>query len=187
MQVRDSLTSAQQHAAAAAAAAAAQALALLGDDYSTVKYVRESARREGQIGADLTENKPISEIFHAFCFVGGRGEGRKVRGREEEPERRGAALSGWVAPHKLPSCSSLAASAQVLHGSSTSWISGGCSRSSSALTELTGGGTGDFYQHPPPPSLPLSLSLPSLSLPRPLSVSLFSLSFSLSGYFTPLS
>lgn len=179
MQVRDSLTSAQQHAAAAAAAAA-QALALLGDDYSTVKYVRESARREGQIGADLTENKPISEIFHAFCFVGGRGEGRKVRGREEEPERRGAALSGWVAPHKLPSCSSLAASAQVLHGSSTSWISGGCSRSSSALTELTGGGTGDFYQHPPPPhslflclshlslspALSLSLSFPSLSLSR---------------------
>lgn len=50
-------------------------------------------QRKWQIGTDLTANKPISEIFHAFCSVGGWGvcggreggrvQGAKRRGREE--------------------------------------------------------------------------------------------------------
>lgn len=75
----------------------------------------------GRDRSALTENKPISEIFHAFCFVGGRGEGRKVRGREEEGEPGGgAALSGRAGGWLLRSCplvlleGQTLASAQVL-------------------------------------------------------------------------
>lgn len=58
--------------------------------YSTMKCVKQNGPREWQISADLTANKPISEIFHAFCSVGrgwgvrrGGGTGGKRRGSEE--------------------------------------------------------------------------------------------------------
>lgn len=75
-----------------------------------MKCVKQNSPREWQIGADLTANKPISEIFHAFCSVGGwgveesrgrevGGTGGKRRGREEGRPilRVGCGAERWMA------------------------------------------------------------------------------------------
>lgn len=71
-----------------------------------MKCVKQNGPREWQIGADLTANKPISEIFHAFCSVGGwgveeggyRGQKKRQRGGASEAEGglRGLQMDGNI-------------------------------------------------------------------------------------------
>lgn len=77
--------------------------------YSTMKCVKQNGPGEWQRGTELTANKAISEIFHAFCSVGGEvrwlreGTGGK---RGEESEKENEKERGGVSKAERVGCES---------------------------------------------------------------------------------
>lgn len=134
-----------------------------------MKCVGQDGPRGRRVGADLTENKPISEIFHALCFVGGRGEGEEGQGGQRRRRRRGGGQRCPAGdPHKFPSCWSLSSrlcglrsGAAGLQHVTGPWLL----RVVSAQTELTGEGRGLLSPPSAPSPIPLGPSVrPSVCL-----------------------